>query len=198
MIQNDISAAIHALKKGELIVYPTDTLYALGADIYNETAVKKVFDVKRRPYTIPLPVAVSSMREIESVAWMNKPAERISKRFLPGNLTIILKKKPSVPSIVTGGTETIGIRIPKHPIALQLLSRYGPLTVTSANIHKKKTHGVITKILKQLGTAIPVCLDDGRKEGTASTIIDLSMNTPRIVREGSIREQELLDVISHG
>jgi len=198
MIQNDISAAIHALKKGELIVYPTDTLYALGADIYNETAVKKVFELKRRPYTIPLPVAVPSTREIESVAWMNEPAERICKRFLPGNLTIILKKKPSVPSIVTGGADTIGIRIPKHPIALQLLSRYGPLTVTSANIHQKKTHGVITEILKQLGTAIPVCLDDGRKEGTASTIIDLSMNTPQIVREGSISEQELLDVISHG
>ena len=93
MIQNDISAALHALEKGELIVYPTDTLYALGADIYNENAVKKVFDVKRRPYTIPLPVAVSSLKEIESVAWMNEPAEKISKRFLPGNLTIILKKK---------------------------------------------------------------------------------------------------------
>ncbi|MBN2599789.1 MAG: threonylcarbamoyl-AMP synthase [Candidatus Thermoplasmatota archaeon] len=198
MIQNDISAALHALGQGELIVYPTDTLYALGADIYNENAVKKVFDVKRRPYTIPLPVAVSSLKEIESVAWMNEPAEKISKRFLPGNLTIILKKKPSVPSIVTGGADTIGIRIPKHPIALQLLSRYGPLTVTSANIHQKKTQGTITAILKQLGTVIPVCLDDGRKEGTASTIVDLSMNTPRIVREGSIRQQELLDVISHG
>lgn len=198
MKKNDVSAAIEALKKGELILYPTDTLYALGADVYNETAVKQVFDIKRRPYSIPLPVAVSTIKEIESIAWMNETAQKISKRFLPGNLTIILKKKPLVPSLVTSGSDTIAIRIPRHPIALQLLSLYGPLTVTSANIHQKKTKGTVKEILRQLETPIPVCIHDGRKEGTASTIVDLSRKTPRIVREGSIREQELLDVISDG
>lgn len=198
MKKNDFSAAIKALNKGEPIIYPTDTLYALGADIYNETAVKKVFNIKRRPYSIPLPVAVSSIKAIETIAFMNDTARIVSERFLPGSVTIILKKKPSVPAIVTGGFDTIAIRIPHHNIALKLLSIFGPLTVTSANIHQKKTQGLIKDILQQLETSIPVCLHDGRKEGTASTIVDLSMKKPRVVREGSISEKELLDVISHG
>jgi L-threonylcarbamoyladenylate synthase len=198
MKKNDISAAIHALKKGHLIIYPTDTLYALGADIFNETAVKQIFMVKKRPLTIPLPVAVSSPKEIDAIAFMNDPAKRICRRFLPGTVTILLKKKPIVPSIVTSGFNTIAIRIPNHPIALQLLSRYGPLTATSANIHEKKTKGVIRDILSQLKTPIPVCIHDGRKEKTASTIIDLTTQKPRIIREGSISEKELLDVITHG
>jgi L-threonylcarbamoyladenylate synthase len=198
MKKNDFSAALQALKEGEPIIYPTDTLYALGADIYNETAVKKVFTIKHRPFSIPLPVAVSSIKEIETVAYMNKAAWKIGEKFLPGTITIILKKKPSVPAIVTAGSDTIAIRIPQHPIALRLLCEYGPLTVTSANIHQKKTKGIIKDILQQLGTSIPVCLHDGRKEKPPSTIIDLTIKKPRVVREGSIREKELLDVISHG
>jgi len=198
MKKNDFSAALQALKEGEPIIYPTDTLYALGADIYNETAVKKVFTIKHRPFSIPLPVAVSSIKEIETVAFMNEAAWKIGEKFLPGTITIILKKKPSVPAIVTAGSDTIAIRIPHHPIALRLLCKYGPLTVTSANIHQKKTKGIIKDILQQLETSIPVCLHDGRKEKPPSTIIDLTIKRPRVVREGSIREKELLDVISHG
>ena len=198
MKKNDFSAALQALKAGEPIIYPTDTLYALGADIYNETAVKKVFNIKRRPFSIPLPVAVSSIKEIETVAFMNEAARKIAEKFLPGTITIILKKKPSVPAIVTAGSDTIAIRIPQHPIALRLLCEYGPLTVTSANIHQKKTKGIIKDILQQLETSIPVCLCDGRREEAPSTIIDLTIKKPRVVREGSIREKELLDVISHG
>jgi L-threonylcarbamoyladenylate synthase len=198
MKKNDFSAAIQALKEGELIIYPTDTLYALGADIYNDTAVKKVFNLKRRPYSIPLPIAVSSIQAIDTIAWMNDTARKVSEKFLPGSVTIILKKKPVVPSLVTSGFDTIAIRIPKNPIALKLLSEYGPLTVTSANIHEEKTQGTIKDILQQIKTSIPVCLHDGRKEGVASTIVDLSMKKPQVVREGSISEKELLDVISHG
>jgi len=198
MKKNDFSAALQALKAGEPIIYPTDTLYALGADIYNETAVKKVFTIKRRPFSIPLPIAVSSIKEIETVAFMNEAARKIGEKFLPGTITIILKKKSSIPAIVTAGSDTIAIRIPQHPIALRLLCEYGPLTVTSANIHQKKTKGIIKDILQQLETSIPVCLHDGRKEKPPSTIIDLTIKRPRVVREGSIREKELLDVISHG
>jgi L-threonylcarbamoyladenylate synthase len=198
MKKNDFSAALQALKAGEPIIYPTDTLYALGADIYNESAVKKVFTIKRRPFSIPLPIAVSSIKEIETVAFINEAARKIGEKFLPGTITIILKKKPSVPAIVTAGSDTIAIRIPQHPIALRLLCEYGPLTVTSANIHQKKTKGIIKDILQQLETSIPVCLRDGRKEESPSTIIDLTIKKPRVVREGSIREKELLDVISHG
>src|SRR5512136_3427857 len=116
MKKNDFSTALKALKKGELIIYPTDTLYALGADIYNETAVRKVFDIKQRPYSVPIPVAVPSIQAIETIAYMNDAAYQISNKFLPGTLTIILKKKLSVPDIVTSVTDTIAVRIPNHPI----------------------------------------------------------------------------------
>ena len=198
MKKNDFSAALKALKNGEPIIYPTDTLYALGVDIYNETAVRKVFDIKQRPYSVPLPVAVPSIQSIETIAYMNDAAYQISNKFLPGTLTIILKKKLSVPDIVTSGTDTIAVRIPNNPIALKLLSEYGPLTVTSANLHHEKTQGTITDILKQLGIHIPICLNDGKRDIVPSTIVDLSISIPRIIRKGVITEKELQDVITHG
>ncbi len=197
MKKNDFSAALKALKNGEPIIYPTDTLYALGADIYNETAVRNVYDIKQRPFSVPLPVAVPSIQAIETIAYMNDAAREISNKFLPGTLTIILKKKLSVPDIVTSGFDTIAVRIPNHTIALELLTQYGPLTVTSANLHNKKTPSMITDILMQLETNIPICLDDGEHDAIPSTIVDLSTNIPRIVRKGLITEKELLDVISH-
>lgn len=198
MKKNDFSAAINALRKGELIIYPTDTLYALGADIYNQRAVKKVYDIKQRPYAIPLPVAVHSLEAIETLAFIDERVQTVGKTFLPGNVTMILKKKPRVPDVVTGGSDTIAVRIPNDPIALQLLSLYGPLTVTSANVHHKTTPAAVKDILEQLKTPILVCLDDGTRDGAPSTIVDLSTKKPKIVRKGSITEKQLLDVISHG
>lgn len=198
MKETQFVTALNALKAGKLIIYPTDTLYALGADIYNEAAVRHVFEIKQRPYSIPLPIAVSSIEAMETVAYVNESAKKLSEKYLPGPLTIILKRKPILPDVVTGGGDTIAIRIPNHPIALTLLQRYGPLTATSANIHQKTTPGNIKDILIQLHTVIPVFLDNGRLDGVPSTIIDLSSTTPRIVRQGSIAETELLEVMNHG
>lgn len=197
MNQTDFSRALHALKNGGIVIYPTDTLYALGADIYNEDAVKRVFEIKHRPFSVPLPVAVASKKDIEAVAWTDEKAQRIIDRFLPGTLAVILKKKPSVPTFVTGGSETIAVRIPHHIIALKLLKDYGPLTVTSANLHHERTPGIIKDILMQLQTTIPA-LDVGRLDGAPSTIVDLTRPTMRVVRSGNITEQELSDAITNG
>lgn len=198
MKKDDLSKAKAALEEGQPIIYPTDTLYALGVDIFNETAVRKVFEIKQRPFTIPLPVAVHSVEAMNTIAYINKAAQRVCDTFLPGSVTIILKKKPTVPDSVTSRSTTVAIRIPNHPIAIRLLTEFGPLTVTSANIHHQQTQGVIRDILKQLGVHIPVCLHDGRKESVPSTIVDLSTRKVRIVREGSISENEIRDVIFHG
>jgi L-threonylcarbamoyladenylate synthase len=197
MKKNDFSAAITALKNGEPIIFPTDTLYALGADIYNETAVQKIYDMKQRPLSIPLPVAVESIQAIETIAYMNEAAHKLSTIFLPGTLTIILEKKPTVPLIVTSGSPTIAVRVPNDPIALKLLSTYGPLTVTSANIHHKKTQSLIQDILIQLQASKTVYLDDGRRNSTSSTIVDLTAKKPHVIRAGSISEKEILEVMSH-
>lgn len=197
MKKNDFLEALNALKKGEPIVYPTDTLYALGADIYNKNAVKKIFDIKQRPYSIPLPVAVPSIQAIETIAYMNDIAYKISNKFLPGTLTIILKKKSIVPDTITSGTDTIAVRIPNHSIALHLLSEFGPLTVTSANIHHQETQGTIIDIRKQLRNDIAIWLNDGKLVMVPSTIIDLSSKIPKIIRQGLITEKELFNVINH-
>ena len=198
MKTHDFSAALQVLKAGGLIIYPTDTQYALGADIYNETAVRKVFEVKKRPYSVPLPVAVASVPAMETIAVMNPAAYILCQRFLPGTLTIIVKKKPTVPDMVTSGQETIAVRIPNNPVALELLSRFGPLTVTSANLHHEKTLDVISDIRMQLRTPQLFGLDDGKHTGVPSTIIDVTTSPPCVVRKGSITKTELMDVLTHG
>ncbi len=193
--KNTILNAIVALKAGNLIVYPTDTLYALGADIFNDDSVTKVFTVKKRPFSNPLSVAVADFEAISKIAYTNEFVKQVVERFLPGSLTIILRKKESVSRLVTGGLDNIAVRIPDNKIALKLLSAFGPLTVTSANVHGKKTPYVIKDIMMQFTTDILVYLDAGRLDAKPSTIVDLTLEKPRIVRKGSITLEEILDAI---
>ncbi len=195
MKKNDVSNAIKALKTGNLIVYPTDTLYALGTDIFNDDAVKRVFEVKKRPSSNPLSVAVANFDAITKIAYTNDVVKKVVERFLPGPLTIILQKKDPVSNVITSGLDKIAVRIPKNDIALDLLSAFGPLTVTSANIHGKKTPYVIKEIMMQFSTNISVYLDDGRLDAKPSTIVDLTSEKPTIVRKGSITREEILDAI---
>ncbi len=196
--KNDVSNAIKALKSGNLIVYPTDTLYALGADIFCDDAVKKVFQVKNRPFLNPLPVAVADFNEMTKIAYINDNVKRVVEHFLPGPLTIILRIKDSVSRSITGGLDKIAVRIPNNDIALDLLSAFGPLTVTSANIHREKTPYVIKEILMQFNTEISVYLDDGKLSAEPSTIVDLTLEKPAIIRKGFITNKQILDVISNG
>lgn len=195
MKRNDLSDALKALSNGEVVVYPTDTLYALGADIYNDWAVRKIFEIKRRSYSCPLPVAVANFDEIDKISYTNDLVKRVAKRFLPGPLTLILKKKDSVSSIVTSDLDKIAVRIPKNDVALDLLSRFGPLTATSANIHSKKTSYVIKDLKMQFSSEISVYLDDGRLDAKPSTIVDLTSKKPIIVRKGPINKGEIIEAI---
>ena len=181
---------------GFLIVYPTDTLYALGADVFNKKAVEQVYKIKNRPFSVPLPVAVSDVDKIEDIAFINDKARVLSEKFLPGPLTLILKKKKCVSDVVTGGSENVAVRIPGNDVALKLLSEFGPVTVTSANVHGEKTPGVINDVKMQFKQKdIAFYLDIGRLEGKPSTIVDVASDTVKIIREGVISEGEILDVI---
>jgi L-threonylcarbamoyladenylate synthase len=196
MDELDLTKAITALKKGEVIVYPTDTLYGLGADIYNNGAVRKVFEIKKRPTATPLPVAVSDVEEIEKIAFLDEKSRNLVERFLPGKLTIVLKKKSIVPDVVTGGLDKVAVRIPDDKIALRLLSEFGPLIATSANIHGKKTPFFIKDIKMQFKERdIAVYLDVGRLEDQPSTIVDATGKTIKIIREGTISKKEIMGVI---
>lgn len=191
-----LSKAISALSNGQVIVYPTDTLYGLGADIYNKDAVKHIFEIKKRPFDLPISVAVSCIEDLEKIAYVHNKTKKVIDQFLPGKLTIILKKKKTVPSIVTSNKENIAIRIPDNIIALELLSVFGPLTCTSANIHCKPTPTVISDVQMQFKDSnISVYIDDGKLQSKASTIIDLTCDTPKIIREGVITKKDIMDRI---
>lgn len=199
MSKIDLFKAITALKRGELIVYPTDTLYALGANVYNKEAVKRIFKIKKRLFDIPLSVAVASYDAIEKVAFVNDNARRLSEQFLPGPLTLILNKKSTLSYIVTGGLDKVAVRIPDNDVALELLSKFGPLTATSANVHDMETPRDIEGIKKQFKDSdVAVYLDCGKLNALPSTIVDITTKTPKIIREGIITKKDILDAISHG
>ncbi len=192
----ELSKAIEALQNGDIVVYPTDTLYAFGVDIYNKDAVKKVFEVKKRPLDNPLPVAVSTLVDIEKIAFVSDIARDLAEYFLPGPLTMILNKKSVILDVVTGGLDNVAVRIPDNDVALELLSRYGPITVTSANVHGKEVPDIISDIKMQFNSDdVAVYLDYGKLTGLPSTIVDMTAGKPRIVRDGAITKEEIFDVI---
>jgi L-threonylcarbamoyladenylate synthase len=137
--EKDFEEIIAALKAGELVVFPTDTLYGIGADPFNENSIKKVYMAKNRPFDMPLSIAVSNEKMMESVAVLNDNARKLIRKFLPGALTVMLTKKPSLPDMLTSGSNQIGIRIPDHPFALRLIDKFGPITATSANLHSRRS-----------------------------------------------------------
>jgi L-threonylcarbamoyladenylate synthase len=146
-----------------------------------------------------LSIAVSSIDEIENIAYVDKRVFLLAKKFLPGSLTIVLKKKKNVSYIVTGGLDNVAIRIPDNKIALELLSNFGPLTCTSANIHGKKTPALINDISMQFKQKdITVFIDGGRLDGKPSTIVGLANKKLEIIREGDISKEQIIEAIQNG
>ena len=196
---NCIQAAMSAaedIAAGNLRVYPTDTVYGIGADIYNEVAVKNLYLAKRRPFDMALSVAVADRKMMESVAILNETADKLIKAFLPGPLTIIIKKNPEVPDIVTAGSQKVGIRIPDHPIALEIARRSGPIVATSANIHFQPDAIDIGMATAALGNSVSTYIDAGHSpSGKPSTIIWIKDKEYEIIRQGPITEDMIKEVL---
>jgi len=130
-----IAEAVKVLHRDGLVVYPTDTIYGLGADALSDEAVMAVYDAKHRPLAKPISIAVSDREMLAALAVVTPVAESFIDRFLPGPFTVVLKAKRLIPEVLTGGTGMIGIRIPDHPVALELIRQFdGPITATSANL----------------------------------------------------------------
>jgi L-threonylcarbamoyladenylate synthase len=197
MTHSDLTDAIQAIQHGDVIIYPTDTLYALGADIFNTHAIHTLYHIKQRPTLQPLPIAVDNITTIEHLADLTPIAKKLADHLLPGPLTLVLNKKPTIPPIITSGQETIAIRIPRDPTALTLLHATGPLTATSANLHDEPTPPTVTEIRTHLHTPHLIALDRGPRAQTASTIIDLTTPQPRILRHGTITNTQIQEII-HG
>jgi L-threonylcarbamoyladenylate synthase len=192
-IQKQIERGISILKRGGIVAYPTDTVYGLGASIQFPGAIERIFEVKARPRGIALPLLLSSVSQISEVSEHIPPvAWLLIKRFLPGALTIILFKSSSVPDIVTAGGRTVGIRIPAHPVPIALIKGAGaPIVGTSANLSGLPSPLTADDVRSQLGDKIDLVIDGGKCPGKESTIIDVTRESPVIVREGAISLEEI-------
>ena len=183
--KDKIKAAISVLKRGGTIVYPTDTVYGIGANILDVKAVQKVYQVKKRSPLKPISACVSKIEDIHKIAYMDKNTEKMVEKILPGPFTVILKKKENVSSILTSGGEKIGVRIPDSKVCMELSTAF-PITTTSANISGEKIPESLNGILKQVGGGVDLILDAGVcKHGTHSTVIDMT-DSPKIVRKGAV------------
>ena len=188
----DVESIVTELKAGKLIVYPTETLYGLGANAFDESAVKHVFVIKKRPFDMPLSVAVSSIEMLESVAVLDKTSRKLAQKLMPGPITLIITKKPNVPDIVTSGSDEIGIRMPDHPLALQIIKRAGPITSTSANLHSKPDPTTVGSMVKEFGDSINTYIDCGKtKLGKPSTIVAVHDGEIEIIRSGVVTKKEI-------
>lgn len=191
-----IEQANALLAAGELIAFPTDTVYGLAADISNEAAIERIFQVKERDENKAIAVLVASETQIPLLTDELPPAAlRLARAFWPGGLTLIVRKLATLPPALSP-TDTVGIRMPDHPFARRLLERTGPLATTSANLSGGPNPKTAQDVLSQLGGRIPLIIDGGScPGGVPSTVVDCSGDQIQVLRAGAIPTERLLEVL---
>lgn len=186
------------IRAGEVVAFPTETVYGLGADAFNEVAVRKIFEAKGRPSDNPLIVHIADEKGLEGlVSDVSDSAEAIMKKFMPGPITVIMKKGEKVPLIVTAGLDTVGIRMPSNAVSREFIRECGtPIAAPSAN---RSTHISPTNaehVFEDMDGRIPLIIDGGESEvGIESTIVDASTDVPTILRPGAITAEMLAEVL---
>ncbi len=193
-IQRQVDRGISILKRGGIVAFPTDTVYGLGACANLHQAVGRVYQVKERPRSMALPLLLAHTLQISEVAEPVPPiAWLLAHNFLPGALTIVLHKSNSVPDIITGGGVTVAVRIPAHPIPVALAAGLGmPIVGTSANLSGRPSVLTADEVYSQFGEKIDLVIDGGRcPGGRESTIVDVTGETPVVLREGAISREQL-------
>lgn len=186
-----IEEAVEIIKKGEAVVVPTDTVYGLTANALDEKAVRRLFLIKERPINKPFSVFVKDLKMAKKIACIDSKSEKILKKFWPGQITFIFKKKKIISDFLTAGKKTIGLRIPDCLIIKNLFDFLDfPLIGTSANISGKPASGEIEKVIEQFQNKkkqLDLILDTGNlPKSKPSTIVDLTSETPKILREGLV------------
>lgn len=194
----EIERAAKLLRNGEVIVFPTETVYGLGADAFQPAALERIFAVKGRPYSDPLIVHIAAERELEQLTTtIPAKAKQLAEAFWPGPLTLIVPRNPRVPHLVTAGLDTVAIRMPRHPVALALIRDVGsPLAAPSANRFMHVSPTTAQHVLADLGGRVPLILDSGPCEvGVESTVLDLCSAVPTILRPGGISLEALRTIL---
>jgi L-threonylcarbamoyladenylate synthase len=189
------------IKKGEVVVCPTDTGYAFAANALSTRAVTRVFYLKGRDFSNPIHIAIHAFSEADKYVFVNEAARYLAAHYLPGALTLVLPRKDIVPSLLVAGLLTVGIRVPDNRVILRLAEITGlPLTATSANISGKPGTYSVDEVTAQLGEGmaqVAMVLDQGPiKYREVSTIVDLSVSPPQLIRQGRVGWLEVREALS--
>lgn len=187
-----VDEVLHVLRSGGLVAFPTDTVYGLGALIRDERAIARLFRVKQRPGDKPIPVLLAGTEQVPQVAEpIGELARALARAFWPGPLTLILPRKRDLPERLGPG-DSVGVRVPDHPFALELLSRAGPMAVTSANRSGQPSGRSAAEVQGQIGKEIELIVDGGRSPGgEPSTVVDCRDGEIQILRPGPISREDL-------
>jgi L-threonylcarbamoyladenylate synthase len=196
--QVEIETAVQALRDGELVAFPTETVYGLGANAQNPAAVRKIFEAKGRPTSHPVIVHLDSPRFLHRwVREVPETATKLAERFWPGPLTMVMPRAANVHDIVTGGQDTVAIRVPSHPMAQQLLTAFGGgIAAPSANRYGKLSPTRAEHVREELGDAVKVILDGGECQiGLESTIVSFEGQNVRLLRPGGVTAAQIRQVV---
>ncbi|MFH0941467.1 MAG: L-threonylcarbamoyladenylate synthase [Chloroflexota bacterium] len=193
-VKRQVAEGVSFLKSGGVVAFPTDTVYGLGCDYRSREAVARLYELKGRPTRMALPLLLWGIGQIDEVALsVPEVARRLAAEFLPGALTLVLKKRPSVPDFITAGGDTVAVRVPAHPVPVALARGLGvPIVGTSANLSGRPSALTAEEVCAELGSRVDMVIDGGSVPGgKESTIVDVSGQTPVILREGAITRAEL-------
>ncbi len=194
----EIEKAAAFLKAGKLVAFPTDTVYGVGADVFNDGAVEKIFTVKKRKSDKPLQVLIASKSDLQITAKTQSDAlERLASEFWPGPLTLVMPVREDFPRQVRCGRDTIGVRMPANAIALKLIEAFGrPVAATSANVSGLPDPVNVEEVMEYLGGKIHLAIDGGPTSGNVpSTVVDISVHPPLILRQGKLSVEDLRRVL---
>jgi L-threonylcarbamoyladenylate synthase len=193
-----IASAVDAVKAGRLVVLPTDTVYGIGADAFDNTAVAALLSAKGRGRDMPVPVLVGSWHTIEGLVYtVPNAARELIRAFWPGALSLVVTQAPSLQWDLGDAAGTVMLRMPLHPVALEVLREVGPMAVSSANISGQPAAVTVEEARHQLGDTVAVYLDGGPSaQQAASTIVDLTGASPRILRTGPVSADAIAKVLA--
>jgi L-threonylcarbamoyladenylate synthase len=202
-IMLQVDRAVDILDKGGIVAYPTDTVYGLGASVFNEAAIERIYKVKQRDRNMPMPVLLADSTDLaDIVSDVPELAWRLIRHFWPGGLTLVLPKKDSVPDIITAGSDKVAVRVPDHVVPLSLIRGLGkPIIGTSANVSRQPNPLTVEEVEQQLGGQVDLIIASGKcRGGLESTVVDPTGESPVILRRGIIPEDEIFKAcgIGHG
>ena len=193
-----IDKAAEVIRKGNLVAFPTETVYGLGADVFNKKAISKIFIAKKRPFNDPLIVHIADIKELELLSnQVTQVALKLAEAFWPGPLTLVMKKSPSVSNLVTSGLDTVAVRMPNNKIALNLIRRSNtPIAAPSANLFGRTSPTDAWHVADDLEGNIEMIIDGGRtRVGVESTVVDTTTAPVQLLRAGGITVEQLRTVI---